>query len=72
MSQTIQKKHLETKYFTTNTWHLHLVEDVTMPVITGTIDVADGQDFRTLLPFTGMEKLELHVFTPGHKTRLNL
>ena len=36
-----------------------------MPVMTGSIDVADGQDIRTLLPLTGMEKLELHVFTPG-------
>lgn len=44
---------------------LNLVEDVTMPVMTGSIDVADGQDIRTLLPLTGMEKLELHVFTPG-------
>ena len=42
-----------------------LVEDVTMPMITGTIDVNDGVDFRTMLPITGMEKLELHVFTPG-------
>ena len=32
--------------------------------MTGSIDVADGQDIRTLL-LTGMEKLELHVFTPG-------
>ena len=42
-----------------------LVEDLTMPVLTGTIDVTDGVDFRTSLPLTGMEKLELHVFTPG-------
>tara|TARA_B100000900_G_scaffold56651_1_gene42363 strand:+ start:842 stop:2302 length:1461 start_codon:yes stop_codon:yes gene_type:complete len=42
-----------------------LVEDITMPVLTGTVDVNDGVDFRTTLPITGMEKLELHVFTPG-------
>ena len=40
-----------------------MVEDVTMPVVTGSLDVADGQDFRTLLPLTGNEKLELHLFT---------
>ena len=45
--------------------NITLVEDVTMPVITGTVDVSDGVDFRTMLPITGMEKLELHVFTPG-------
>ena len=44
-----------------------MVEDVTMPVITGSLDVADGQDFRTLLPLTGNEKLELHLFTPGQR-----
>ena len=45
--------------------NISLVEDVTMPVLTGTVDVSDGVDFRTMLPITGMEKLELHVFTPG-------
>ena len=49
------------------TMAVNLVEDVTMPVITGSIDVADGQDFRTLLPLTGNEKLELHLFTPGQR-----
>ena len=44
-----------------------MVEDVTMPVVTGSLDVADGQDFRTLLPLTGNEKLELHLFTPGQR-----
>ena len=44
-----------------------LVEDLTMPVLTGTVDVTDGVDFRTTLPITGMEKLELHVFTPGQR-----
>ncbi len=45
--------------------NITLVEDVTMPVLTGSVDVTDGVDFRTMLPITGMEKLELHVFTPG-------
>ena len=36
-----------------------------MPVMSGTIDVVDGVDFRTTLPITGNEKLELHIFTPG-------
>ena len=49
------------------TMTVNLVEDVTMPVITGSLDVADGQDFRTLLPLTGNEKLELHLFTPGQR-----
>ena len=49
------------------TMSINLVEDVTMPVITGSLDVADGQDFRTLLPLTGNEKLELHIFTPGQR-----
>ena len=35
---------------TTNNDRVNMVEDVTMPVITGSLDVADGQDFRTLLP----------------------
>jgi len=47
--------------------NISLVEDVTMPVLTGTVDVSDGVDFRTMLPITGMEKLELHVFTPGQR-----
>ena len=46
---------------------LTLVEDVTTPVLSGTIDVNDGVDFRTMLPITGMEKLELHFFTPGQE-----
>ena len=45
------------------TMTINMVEDVTMPVVTGSLDVADGQDFRTLLPLTGNEKLELHLFT---------
>ena len=47
------------------TMAITLVEDITMPVMSGTIDVVDGVDFRTMLPITGLEKLELHVFTPG-------
>jgi len=42
-----------------------LVEDITSPVITGEIDLADTNDIRTLLPLTGMERLELHVYTPN-------
>ena len=49
------------------TMTINMVEDVTMPVVTGSLDVADGQDFRTLLPLTGNEKLELHLFTPGQR-----
>jgi len=49
------------------TMNITLVEDVTMPCINGSIDVADGQDFRTMLPLTGNERLELHVFTPGQR-----
>ena len=44
---------------------ISLIEDVTQPVLSGSIDVSDGIDFRTMLPITGMEKLELRVFTPG-------
>tara|TARA_A100001015_G_scaffold35904_1_gene39628 strand:+ start:299 stop:1753 length:1455 start_codon:yes stop_codon:yes gene_type:complete len=44
---------------------IQLVEDITMPAITGSLDIADGQDIRTLLPITGNERLELHCFTPG-------
>ena len=47
------------------TMTVSLLEDVTMPCINGSIDVADGQDFRTMLPLTGNERIELHVFTPG-------
>ena len=47
------------------TMHITLNEDITMAVMSGTVDVVDGVDFRTFLPITGMEKLELHVFTPG-------
>ena len=49
------------------TMAVNIVEDVTTPTLTGSIDVADGQDFRTLLPITGNEKLELHIFTPGQE-----
>jgi len=49
------------------TMNITLVEDVTLPCINGSIDVADGQDFRTMLPLTGNERLELHVFTPGQR-----
>jgi len=41
------------------------VEDITSPFITGEIDLADTNDIRTLLPLTGMERLELVAYTPG-------
>ena len=44
------------------TMNVSIVESVLMPTLTGHIDVVDGQDFRTLLPLTGNEKLELHIF----------
>jgi len=44
---------------------LSLVEDITSPVLTGEIDLADTNDIRTLLPLTGFERLELRIFTPG-------
>ena len=44
---------------------LSLVEDISLQVITGEINVADAQDIRTLLPLTGMERLELKFYTPG-------
>lgn len=47
--------------------NLSLVEDVTQPCLSGHVDVNDGIDFRTMLPITGMEKLELRVFTPGQE-----
>ena len=40
---------------------VQLVEDITMPAITGSLDIADGQDIRTLLPITGNERLEYQV-----------
>lgn len=45
--------------------NLTIVEDVTSPFLTGEIDLADTNDIRTLLPMTGLERLELHVYTPG-------
>jgi hypothetical protein len=44
---------------------LSLVEDVTLQCITGEINVADAQDLRTVLPLTGLERLELKFYTPG-------
>lgn len=42
-----------------------LVEDISLQVITGEINVADARDIRTVLPLTGMERLELKFYTPG-------
>jgi hypothetical protein len=44
---------------------LSLVEDITLQCITGEINVADAQDIRTILPLTGLERLELKFYTPG-------
>ena len=44
---------------------LTLVEDITLQCITGEINVADAQDIRTILPLTGLERLELKFYTPG-------
>jgi len=41
------------------------VEDITLQCITGEIVLADNQDIRTVLPLTGMERLELKFYTPG-------
>lgn len=40
-------------------------EDITSPCVTGSIDLIDTTDIRTNLPITGIERLELEVFTPG-------
>lgn len=47
------------------TMNVTISESIAMPMLNGHIDVVDGQDFRTLLPITGMERVELHIFTPG-------
>ena len=46
---------------------LSFIESVTTPFITGSLDITDGQDIRTLLPITGNERLELRCFTPGQR-----
>ena len=45
--------------------NLSIVEDISMECITGEIDLADAQDIRTVLPLTGLERLELKLYTPG-------
>jgi len=44
---------------------LELVEDIFSPSIMGEITVYDTQDVRTILPITGMERLNLKFSTPG-------
>ena len=44
---------------------LNIYEDVMSPAITGDITLIDARDIRTMLPLTGMERLELKLFTPG-------
>lgn len=46
---------------------LHIYESLTSPAITGDITVIDARDIRTMLPITGMERLELKLSTPGTK-----
>jgi len=44
---------------------IELTEDIFNNCIMGRITVIDGQDFRSVLPITGLEKLELSFNTPG-------
>jgi len=44
---------------------IELKEDIFSNVITGQVMVYDAQDVRTILPITGLEKLELKFSTPG-------
>ena len=44
---------------------IELKEDIFSNVITGQVMVYDAQDVRTVLPITGLEKLELKFSTPG-------
>lgn len=45
-----------------------LVEDLSLNALTGELYIADAQDIRTLLPLTGMERLELKYYNPGEDT----
>lgn len=42
-----------------------LTEDIFTKTMTGQVIVYDAQDIRTMLPITGLEKLELKFSTPG-------
>ena len=44
---------------------VELTEDIYSGFLTGNIIVFDSQDVRTVLPITGLEKLELKFNTPG-------
>ena len=44
---------------------LELKEDILSNSILGSVTVYDAQDIRTILPLTGLEKLELKFNTPG-------
>ena len=44
---------------------IELTEDIFNNCIMGRITVIDAQDFRSVLPITGLEKLELSFNTPG-------
>jgi len=42
-----------------------IIEDLSLPSLTGELYIADAQDIRTALPLTGMERLELKFYNPG-------
>ena len=44
---------------------LEITEDIFSNVLAGNIVVYDSQDIRSVLPITGLEKLELEFNTPG-------
>lgn len=47
------------------TVNIQVVEDIHKACLMGNITVYDSQDVRTVLPITGLEKLELSFNTPG-------
>src|SRR5210317_169630 len=47
------------------TVNIQVVEDIHKACLMGSITVYDSQDVRTVLPITGLEKLELSFNTPG-------
>ena len=44
---------------------LSVVEDIGMECVSGELTLTDNVDIRTLLPLTGMERLEFRFWTPG-------
>ena len=49
------------------TLNIELTEDILTNTMVGAITVYDTQDVRTILPITGLEKLNLRFSTPGLK-----